>query len=298
VRVNLYYHTRWSPLVESFSHGVARFGHDTTILDSDNRPTPDCDFAVAMGAGAPLKGLHEDLRNGGIPFLSITDGFLRRWRHWQDRRFGAGCEKTPEPYWGVARNGVHAYGEHVSFERPGPERWKALGIEPKPWRQKGDHIILAHQCHGYPWSYEREPNDRRVWYKHVVATLQRITDRPIVFKPHPKEEQDAHQLYGELCAIAPGRVVFRDWSLTELFHNAWALVTYDSNAAVEAVIGGIPVFTGGCTMAGPVANRDLLFIEHPRLLDRTQWFNWVAWTQWTEAEMEEGLPWQALVEDR
>jgi len=297
LRVALYYHTRWRSVVDAFAEGIRRFGHETEVRDLSDYLLVPCDYVVRLGAGTPTKLLDRDLSEYQIPFLCISDGCIRRWRDWFGTEHGYRNTYNDEPFWTIARNGAHAYGEHVPFSKPGPERWESFGIEVAPWRETGDHIIYAHQCHTYPWTYSNPPKDRRPWYKHVAATLQQVTDRPVIFKPHPKEQLDAKELHRQLEGVAPGRFLYSERSLRALLINAWALVTYDSNAAVEAVInGGIPIFTGNRTMAEPVANRDLLFIDEPELPDRRQWLNWFAWTQWTVEEMRTGEPWAALVE--
>ncbi len=293
MKVNLYWHTRWRTLMERFARGVARYGHTTALYEAKNRPAGfDCDYAVVMGAGAPVGTLHEDLRGAGIPFLCVADGYVRRMRDYTGNQYVLNAN----PYWSVARGGLQAYGEHLPLYRAGSGRWEALGIDPKPWRDAGTHIVLAHQWSAYPWTHETPPRDRRAWYWHVAESIGKVTTRPVFLKPHPKESGDIEVICRDLETRSGGQIAFRNQPLPDLFENAHALITYDSNAAVEAVIAGIPVFTAGRTMADPVANRDLLFIENPTMPDRCQWCNWIAWTQWTAGEIEEGLPWRTLVE--
>lgn len=293
MKVNLYYHTRWQDLITRFARGVARHGHYTTVYDAMIRPRLDCDYAVVMGAGSPVGTLHEDLKATGIPFLCVADGYLRRLRDYTGKAYVLNAN----PYWSVSRNGLQAYGESIGMDRAGSVRWEALGIEARPWRESGEHIVLAHQWSRFPLTHEAEPFDRRIWYRTVAENLPRLTNRPILFKPHPKEDGDAAMICRDLAALSGGRIAFRDQPLADLLTGAHALITYDSNAAVEAIVAGIPAFTGGRTMADPVGNRDLLGIETPRLFDRTRWCNWIAWTQWTAAEIEQGQPWKTLVED-
>ena len=60
--------------------------------------------------------------------------------------------------------------------------------------------------------------------------------------------------------------------------------------ATQAIIQGVPVFTGPDSLAWPVANKDLTTISLPFRPDRTQWFNDLAYTEWTIEEISEGLP--------
>ena len=94
-----------------------------------------------------------------------------------------------------------------------------------------------------------------------------------------------------------GRVVLmtdrHNWSTADIIR------AYHGQAAVEAAIEGIPVFTfDRLAMSLPVANLGLTgikeVIEHPAMPDRQQWARDLAYTQWTLQEMGEGLPWEHL----
>jgi hypothetical protein len=56
------------------------------------------------------------------------------------------------------------------------------------------------------------------------------------------------------------------------------------------VIKGVPSFVAANSLAAPVANTDLKFIEDPKRPNRRQWFNDLCWTEWTQKEMEQGVP--------
>ena len=75
--------------------------------------------------------------------------------------------------------------------------------------------------------------------------------------------------------------------------DAYQVVTYNSNAAVEAVIAGVPSAAYGMgTMAWDVTSRS---VEGPLWRgDRLQWAERLAYTQWTCPEMEAGLAWTHL----
>ena len=78
-------------------------------------------------------------------------------------------------------------------------------------------------------------------------------------------------------------------------NDAWCVVNHSSNPATQAVLNGVPIFTGPESLAAPVANLNLKRIEDPDLPDRQQWANNIAYTEWTVEEIAEGIPLQRLM---
>ena len=80
--------------------------------------------------------------------------------------------------------------------------------------------------------------------------------------------------------------------------NVHALVTFNSNAAVESVINGVPVFvTAPVHVASPVGNRDLTRIDDPFWPDQdllTKWFHHLAYCQYHISEMKTGIAYRML----
>jgi hypothetical protein len=83
--------------------------------------------------------------------------------------------------------------------------------------------------------------------------------------------------------------------IEEDLKGAHAIVTFNSNAAVDAVIAGIPAFAmDQGSMAWDVTEHDLARIEQPIRPDRDQWAAELAYTQWTQDEMARGWAWHHL----
>ena len=71
--------------------------------------------------------------------------------------------------------------------------------------------------------------------------------------------------------------------------NAHCMVTAYSNAATEALLAGIPVFTTHPCVSSTMGTSDLSRLEHPRYPDdRERWAAILAANQWTLAEMKSG----------
>jgi hypothetical protein len=84
-----------------------------------------------------------------------------------------------------------------------------------------------------------------------------------------------------------------------LSRDVHCLVTYNSIAAVEALILGKPVFTMGPNAAAPLANTDLSKINSPMMPTKSavrQLCCNLAYGQFTPREMVNGTAWRILNE--
>jgi hypothetical protein len=75
------------------------------------------------------------------------------------------------------------------------------------------------------------------------------------------------------------------------------MVTYQSIAAVESVMYGVPAFTLAPTAADPVANKDLSNIENPQWSDTDTIYKWachLAYGQFHVNELKNGDAYRML----
>jgi hypothetical protein len=86
-----------------------------------------------------------------------------------------------------------------------------------------------------------------------------------------------------------------DPPLVEHLAKAWAVVTNDSNVAIEALVAGVPAFVTGRHPINALAERDLRLIEVPqRPGGRLEFMAMLAANQWTLEEFAAGVPHLAL----
>lgn len=177
------------------------------------------------------------------------------------------------PYCALAVGGHNGAGK---WPEGGPERFQRLGIEFKPWRTDGGHILV---CPSRGISATMPcPKD---WTARTVGTLRRYTDREIRVRPHP----------GNWKKLAE----HPDVGLAKDLENAWACVIWASTAGLRALVAGIPVIrTAPHWIAEGAAGNDLSQIEAPSMPDRLPVFERLAWAQWSLSEIESGLPFRAL----
>lgn len=121
------------------------------------------------------------------------------------------------------------------------------------------------------------------WLVETTDEIAKHTDRPIVIR----EKQKRHIRTNE------------DTMEMALQRDVHCMVTYNSIAAVEALILGKPVFTMGPNAAKPLANTDLKRLENPLMpvVDRVRDLCCnLAYGQFTPAEMIDGTAWRLLQE--
>lgn len=171
-------------------------------------------------------------------------------------------------YFRVTRN---AY-QHDGRGHAKLDRFAKLGIEIRPWRKSGRHILLCPPDEAFG---RLMGIDAWAWKVSVIARLSRYTDRPIIVR-----ERTAAR---------------RNVSLAADLMNCWAMVTFMSNAGVEAILAGIPAIAlGDCAARGLCGDR-LDTIEEPPMPDwREQWAANLAANQWTLREIAAGDCWRAI----
>ncbi len=283
----LVYDYGWPELMRSFAEGIVRYGHEVHMRDATRYSGYEpCDVAVTIEWPDTVAEIHRAVRSQGGITIGVHDGYLRR--------------RGENRYYGVARNGVHNYGEHVPLDYPTEDRWERLGIQMKPWRTSGTHILIAHQWGANSPSFKRLKVERQPWIARMVELLPTLTDRLIVFRTHPNDLPNAVDLYKERFRdLDRGQIRYIHGAsepFAKSLENCHAVVAFDSGALIDAALAGVPVFVGGISMADPVANHDIRRIEDPIMPDRQRWANWLAWAQWQQKEMRAGLPWKYLIE--
>lgn len=148
------------------------------------------------------------------------------------------------------------------------DRWKSLSTEIKPWSKGGRHIVIAAPSRTYAKFHGIDS-----WIADTIDALARVTDRQLVIrdKEHVRNRPLQMDLEGAHC-----------------------LVTHGSNAAVESVILGCPVFVHPDSAAALVGRTDLKDIEKPVYPEREAWLNSLAYCQFSERELVDGTLWRLL----
>ena len=194
--------------------------------------------------------------------------------------------------WKVGLNGINrtAYFGEQDNDR---SRADGLGLVCKPWRSDGDFILIAGQ-HDKSLQWQDMPNMSR-WVMETIENIQAHTDRPIIFRPHPRcrlptIERQYKNVHRQEPKFVSG--TYDDYDID--FTNVYCTVSWTSNPGIHSVIEGVPAYTGTSSLAWDVSIKSLTNLDNLPMPDRQQWLNDYAWTEFTVEEISQGLPLKRL----
>jgi hypothetical protein len=174
----------------------------------------------------------------------------------------------------IIKNHVHDI--RPIIDRPS-DRLARLSYKTKPFRP-GRKILVAPPSEK---SFTIWDIDQPTWLAQTMAELQRHTDRPIEIRLKRTREERLRT----------------DTMESALADDVHCLITYNSVAAVEAVMLGRPAICLGPNAAGVVCSQTLSDVESPRVPsedEREAWLRHLSYSQFTFAEMADGTAWRIL----
>jgi len=178
-------------------------------------------------------------------------------------------------------NGLNGRADFRNDGSP-PDRAMKLGVELKPYHD-GDYIVL---CSQVPWDASVDGTDHARWVHETAEQVRHFSFRPIKFRPHPMARG---------VIPVPKDCELSEVPLSEDLKNAHAVLAFNSNSGVEALLDGVASFAfDRGSMAWRMSNRSLLSIDFPSRPDRSQWLNNLCYAQWTIDEMRCGEAWAHL----
>ena len=242
-------------------HGVSRSHHD---LSADVAVIWSVVWAGRMQAN---QAVWRHYRRQDRPVVVLEVGMLRRDHTW--------------------KIGINGTGFTSRFCTDlDPRRAQTLGINLAPWHTTGTNIVICAQ-RGDSEQWAGQPAVS-TWLDQTVAHIRSVSDRPIVIRPHPR--QPAHCPIGTQL-MRPARVpgTYDGYDLEGALAQAWCVVNWNSGPGCQAIIQGVPAFTGPDSMAAPVSTQAWTQIESPARPNREQWFLDLCHTEWTLPEIESGV---------
>jgi hypothetical protein len=264
-------------LAKAFLAGVQKGGDIGEIVyKGKDDLAPDGDVFCIVGVKSHK--LFRRIKDAGKHVVFFDKGYFRH----------RGPQRTWE-YWRVAVN-THHPTDYVGRARHGEQRWLAISkrrvVRPKDWRA-GEHVIFAGSSEKYH-NFCGLPNPTE-YAADIVRQIKKHTNRMVIYRPKPTW-MAAEPVRG---ASFSGRAD----NLYDLLQRAHCLVTNGSNAGFDAVLEGVPTIVLGEAITRPISSTDLRDVDNPYLapyLDRDQWLYNIAWCMFTEAEMADGMAWQAV----
>ena len=148
----------------------------------------------------------------------------------------------------------------------------------RPWTKNG-HILMCLPMIGYERTHWFSGIQ---WRRGITKQIRKLTKRKVRLRYKPGD-----------------RRVLKVRPLAADLKDCHALITHDSNIAVEAIMAGVPVFITGTSPAQVFGNVDVATIADPRFDgDRWEWLSILANNQWTLNEIRDGMAKETLSKHR
>jgi hypothetical protein len=243
---------------DAFIAGLKRCGHQ--VSEGFLGPITENDALVIWNRYGQNDRLAKEYEAAGGKVIICENGYM-------------GLDNENRQYYSMALNGHNGSGR---WYIGGPERWDKLGIEIKPWRSFGDHILVRSQ-RGIGNSIMASPPG---WHNTVVSNLRRITDRPIRVRTHPGNNPKGVGLINDL-------------------NNCWCVIIWASSLGGRSLVKGYPViYQAPYHVCSDAMDSDLESVNNPTLNDdRLFALRRMAWAQWSVDEISSGLPFKLLLGD-
>lgn len=229
----------------------------------------DYDFGneTILIRGSAKSKLIQDCWNKKHPFYYMDSGYLGNYK-------GPTNPNGYKVYHRIVPNDL----QHSEIiDRP-DDRFIRLGIEIHK-RKKGKHILVVVPS-DKPCKFYNIDKDK--WIRDTVANIKKHTDRPIVVREKQKRQLRLTD------------------TIFDALEDCHAMVTYQSVAAVESVLYGVPAFTSAPTAADPVSDKDLSLIDNPTEQDEDKIYKWachLAYGQFHNRELSDGTAYRMINED-
>jgi len=164
--------------------------------------------------------------------------------------------------------------QHGSIVTRPDDRFKMFNKKFVPWKKQGSKILIAKPDEKPMRYYDL---DLEQWTNDTIETIKKNTDRPIIVRERAPKRID--RISGNTLQEA-------------LDDDIFALVTFNSVAAVESIFHGIPVFSlSPSNAANPVSSNNLRQIETPYYPDHDLLYSWgchLAYGQFHTNELKSG----------
>lgn len=146
----------------------------------------------------------------------------------------------------------------------------------RPWKERGDYALILGQV---PGDASLQGIDLAPWYRIAADTARDAYGLPVHFRPHPNVWARGWIQNVHGCVTSAG-------DLSDALGGAHIAITWNSNAAVDAVLAGVPTVTADIgSMAWSVTGHQVGARITPC---RDSWAHELAWRQWRIEEIASG----------
>jgi hypothetical protein len=280
MKISIY--TKFGPInskkvFEAFIESLKKAGDEVQINEDKNSDVAVIWSVLWQGRMLGYQNIWNECQNKNKPIVVLEVGGIKR-----NETFKVGI------------NGVNREADFAN-QNVDSDRWKKFNIELKPWTHAGEEIIICGQHHN---SHQWRNNPKMYkWFEQQITEIRKYSDRPIVVRPHPRNHVNIDTTKFKNVNVIPpikNQNTYDDTNFIEILKNAWAVVNYSSNPAMQSVFNGVPVFVSEASLSYDVGNSSLADINNPKMPDRQNWASSLAYTEWTTEEIKQGLPWARI----
>lgn len=273
---------------EALKFGFERHGETVEMLPSHEFVEPDwqSNLAVIIGIKGHSRRISHEYKRGGRQVMLVDKAYFGRTRNVR-----------------LSLNGFQPPYAH-SYQRPA-DRWERVKshhrIRVRPKRTDGAHIIFAGSSQKYcDWHGLGDVSD---YAERMCLRIDKLSrpdvdspKRKILYRPKPSWAAGHPQ---EVRLIPDTQFSSPYVNILDELKRCQVLVTHGSNAAVDAIIAGVPVIvqSKGACAAEPVAGDCLKKLHDPYFPDdaeRLQWLANLAYCQFNINEIREGYAWEII----
>lgn len=248
----------------------------------------DCDLVVLVGVKSRF--WFTAYAKASTPWLYFDKGYIRERADDKWLRF-----------WRMSVNSHHPI-DYLAAAKHDASRAKQLGraFEFAPWRELSVRPIVIDGGSEKNFKFNgivpenSTAADVDAHCRRIVERVQKITTRPVIYRPKPSSRGRA-PIKGTEWARDRASVDKKDVSYD--LDRASCVVTYNGAICWDANRIGVPSIILGGGPARPISSTTLEEINNPRLAsdaERQQWLNNLAWCQFEPAEIRSGLCWDIV----
>jgi hypothetical protein len=253
-----------APVTQAVLNSLRTHGH--TVMEN----SMDADAAVIWsvlwaGRMRANQAVWEHYRSQNRPVIVIDVGALYRGETWK-----------------IALNNITAKGYYGHTENLDWDRPRRLGISLAINVTRNPRIVIAAQ-HTRSLQVAGLLNYQD-WIQQQVLNLQKVTDRPIVIRPHPRSKLSFK--IRNVVIENPIKIA-NSYDSYNLTFDCHAIVNYNSGPGIQAGLAGTRPIVDQTSLAYPISI-DINNIEQPYTVDRDQWLVEICHTEYTIEEISQG----------
>lgn len=186
--------------------------------------------------------------------------------------------------WKIALNHINRLGYYGHTENLDMDRPRKLGVSLAVNLSRNPAILIAAQ---HRHSLQLANQDHETWIMEQIEEIRRVSDRPIVVRPHPRSPLQIDSLNKTITVEKPAKIA-NTYDSFDMHFDYHAVVNYCSGTGIQAAISGTRPVVGAFSLAAPVSVA-IKNLDRPYDTDRDQWLIEICHTEYTVKEIGEGL---------